>query len=66
MVLPGFYEGLLVLPYFGSATIMLTADPNVEARGLNSALAAHGRGRLELRSFATLKEEPEPRGRQQR
>ena len=46
MVLFGLYKGLLVLLYFGSVMIMFTANPNVEACGLNSVFAAHHRSRL--------------------
>ncbi len=46
MVLLGLYKGLLVLLYFGSVMIMLTANPNVEACGLDSVFAAHHRSRL--------------------
>ena len=46
MVVLGLHEGLPVLLYFGSVMIMLTADPNVEACGLDSVFAAHHRSRL--------------------
>ena len=46
MVLLRLYEELLVLLYFGSLMIMLTADPNVEAYGLDSGFAAHHRSDL--------------------
>ena len=46
MVLLAVYEELLVLLYFGSLMIVLTADPNVEAYGLDSGFAAHHRSGL--------------------
>lgn len=46
MVMLGLHEGLLVLLYFGSVMTVLTADPNVEACGLDSGFAAHHRSGL--------------------
>lgn len=46
MVVLGLYEGLLVLLYFGSIMIVLSADPNIKAIGANSVFAAHRRGGL--------------------
>ena len=46
MVLLGLQKGLVVLLYFGSVMIVLTADPNVEACGLDSVVAAHHRSGL--------------------
>ena len=46
MVLLGVHEELLVLLYFGSLMVVLTADPNVEASGLDSGFAAHHRSGL--------------------
>ena len=40
------YKELLVLLYFGFVMIVLTADPNVEACGLDSGFAAHYRSGL--------------------
>lgn len=46
MVLLELHEGLLILLYFGSLMIVLTADPNVEAYGLDSGFAAYHRSGL--------------------
>lgn len=46
MMLLGLHEELLILLYFGSLMIVLTADPNVEAYGLDSGFAAHHRSGL--------------------
>lgn len=43
MVVLALHKGLPVLLYFGSVMIVLTADPNVEAHGLDSGFAAHHR-----------------------
>ena len=46
MVLLGLHEGLLVLLYFGSVMIVLTADPDIETCSLSSGFAAHRHGGL--------------------